>query len=96
MPDLEYTGKRPVWLVQIKWGSRMILVYISLTGGSGTNYIFTARAVIDLMPYLCLCRWPRMVGTSNGKYFDINSFVKPGKVAKFPLLIALIHVLFTG
>jgi len=71
-------------------------VYISSTGGSGANYMFAARAVVDLMPCLCLCRWPRMVGTSNGKYFDTNSFVKLGKVAKFPLLITLIHVLFTG
>ena len=74
----------------------MILVYISSTSGSGTNCMFAAHAVIDLMPYLCLCRWPRMVGTSNGKYFDTNSFVKLGKVTKFPLLITLIYVLFTG
>ena len=73
----------------------MILVYISSTGGSGANCMFAACAVVDLMPCLCLCRWPRIVGTSNGKYFDTNSFVKPGKVVKFPLLIALIYVVFT-
>ena len=74
----------------------MILVYISSTGGLGANCMFAAHTIVDLMPCLCLCRWPRMVGTSNGKYFDTNSFVKLGKVAKFPLLIALIHILFTG
>ena len=40
--------------------------------------------------------WPLRVSTDCGQYFAAFEYVSPGHVAKFPFLIALIHVDFTG
>jgi len=89
-------GNLPVWSVYIKWGRGIIFAYISSTGGSRVSYIFAARAVVDLIPYLCLYKCPKIVGNSDGKYFETKSFVRPGNVAKLPLSIALSHMLLIG
>ena len=95
LPDLEQAGNFPV-SVHVKWGRGMIFVQISSTGGSGVSWMFAAWATVDLMPCLFLCKCLKMLGIYNGKYFETNSFVKPGNVAKLLLSIALSHVLLIG
>ena len=40
--------------------------------------------------------WPLRVSTDCGQYFAAFEYVSPGHVAKFPFLVSLSHVDFTG
>ena len=50
---------------------------------------------MDLTPCDDCTIWPLRVSTDCGQYFASFEYVIPGHVAKFPFLIALIHVDFT-
>ena len=52
--------------------------------------------LVDRTPCDDCTIWPLRVSTDCGQYFAAFEYVSPGHVAKFPFLIALIHVDFTG
>ena len=70
----------------------MCMVLVIVTGRSG----FVSWGRVDLMFFLASLSWPFDVTRIFGRCFDMSSAVSPGHVEKFPLLIAVINVVWTG
>ena len=67
--------------------------------GSGSNSSFIISLivgfVVDLIPFLIMCRWPIVVDIDFGRCLLTALLVKPGNDVNQPLSIAL-HSVLTG
>ena len=106
-PWLDVTGNQPVWLVVMWpvtsmhftftrfvrncgiWEDSTFVVTVDVEGEEGDGLVLRTFLRTSL-------RWPLAVDIDLGRYFRIRELVRPGRVAKKELSMAIVQMWMTG